>query len=134
MDGNFVISTQIFPKVTSDHHPITLKVEKEEDLGPIPFRFSPLWIEREGFLYIVFQAWTQYVEGSPSFVWEQKLKKTKYALKNWIKKPQNTPTSSRREKVIELAEIQFEVEECDITKTQLALEQSTQFNTLQSFR
>ena len=50
------------------------------------------------------------------------------------KTPQNTPTSSRQEKVIELAEIQFVMEECDITKTQLAFEQSAQINTLQSFR
>ena len=57
MDGNFVISTKIFPKVTTNHHPITLKLEKEEDLDPIPFCFSPLWIERDGFLDIVYQAW-----------------------------------------------------------------------------
>ena len=50
--------------------------EKEEDLGPISFCFSPLWIERDGFWEIVAQAWAQYVEGSPSFVWEQKLKNT----------------------------------------------------------
>ena len=72
--------------------------------------------------------------GSPSFVWEKKLKKTKYALKNWIKQPQKTPTRNRQEFFFELAEFQFEMEECDISKAHLALEKSTQFDTLQSFR
>eukprot|EP00253_Pinus_taeda_P013604 PITA_13604 len=45
-----IIITKILPKLTSDHKPIQLLLEEEEDLGPIPFRFSPLWIEREGFL------------------------------------------------------------------------------------
>ena len=86
MDGKFIISTKFFPKLTSDHHPISLMFKEEEDLGPISFHFSPLWIERDEFWETMTQSWTQYVEGSPSFVWEQKLKSTKYALKNWAKK------------------------------------------------
>ena len=89
---------------------------------------------RDGFWETVSQAWTQYVEGSPSFVWEHKLKKNKYTLKIWVKKPFKTPTSSRQEKVIELTDIQLGMEECEITKSQLALEQSAQINTFQSFR
>ena len=49
MDGKFIISTKILPKLTSDHHPISLMFEEEEDIGTIMFRFSPLWIERDGF-------------------------------------------------------------------------------------
>ena len=45
MDGNFIISLKKFPKLTSYHHPISLLFEKEYDLGPIPFRFIPLWID-----------------------------------------------------------------------------------------
>ena len=37
-----LISTTILPKLTSDHKPILLTLEDEENLGPIPFRFSPL--------------------------------------------------------------------------------------------
>ena len=70
MDGKFIISSKILPKLYYDHHPISLKFEREEDLGPIPFHFSPIWIERDGFLEIVAQAWDQYIEGSPSFIWE----------------------------------------------------------------
>jgi hypothetical protein len=44
-----LISTAILPKLTSDHKPILLSLEDEEILGPIPFRFSPLWKEKSGF-------------------------------------------------------------------------------------
>ena len=56
MDENFIITYKILTKLSSDHHPISLNFEKEEDLGPIPFRFSPLWIECDGFWDIVNQA------------------------------------------------------------------------------
>ena len=57
LDGKVLISTQIFPNLTSDHHLISLLLEEEENLGPIPFRFSPLWIERDGFWETMSQAW-----------------------------------------------------------------------------
>ena len=133
MDGN-VITSKILPKFNFDHHPISLSLEKEEDLGPIPFHFSPLWIERVGFLDIVHLAWSHYVVGSPNFIWEKKLNNTKIALKNWIKQPQKTPSSNRIEKVSKLAEFQFEMEENDITISQLACERSAQLISFQAFR
>jgi len=68
-------------------------LNEEEDLGPLPFRFSPLWAERDGFFETVQIAWQKEVTRSPSFVWEQKLKNAKYALKEWIKKALKTITS-----------------------------------------
>ena len=53
IDGQFLISTKILPKLSSDHHPISLLFEKEKERGPIMFKFSPLWIERDGFMDIV---------------------------------------------------------------------------------
>ena len=37
MDGNLLISSKILPKLTSDHHPISLLFEEEEYFGLIPF-------------------------------------------------------------------------------------------------
>ena len=68
LDGNQLTYSKILPKLSSDHHPIALVFEKEEQLGPIPFRFCPLWIEHDGFLDTVKQAWTHSVHGSPSYV------------------------------------------------------------------
>lgn len=53
MEGKHLISSKILPKITFDRNPVILLIEKEEDLGPIPFRFNPLWVSREGFMEIV---------------------------------------------------------------------------------
>ena len=52
MDGK-IISSKILPKLTLDHHPISPSFDFEENLGPIPFIFNPIWIERAGFMDIV---------------------------------------------------------------------------------
>ena len=83
---NFLIYSKILPKTSSDHHPISLLVKEEEDYRPIPFHFSPLWIERDGFLDIVNEFWSQYGDGSPSFVWEKKFKKNRVCFESMDKK------------------------------------------------
>ena len=75
LDENLLISSKKFPKISSDHHHITLQMNEEEDYGPILFRFSPLWIERDGYWGTVCDVWSQYVDGSPNYVREEKLKK-----------------------------------------------------------
>ena len=37
-----IASSKILPHCTSNHKPILLELSLEHDLGPIPFRFSPL--------------------------------------------------------------------------------------------
>jgi len=44
-------------------------------------------------------AWATTVTGSPHFVWEQKLKITKTALKEWSKRPESNPNTQRKELV-----------------------------------
>eukprot|EP00253_Pinus_taeda_P020488 PITA_20488 len=110
-----IIITKILPKLTSDHKPIQLLLEDEEDLGPIPFRFSPLWFEKEGFMETVKAAWAKPFSGSFSYIWEQKLKATKLALKEWIKKPDPTPTNQRKEAVQMLHSLQTNMENSNIT-------------------
>ena len=83
---------------------------------------------------IVNEVWSQYMDGYPSFVWEQKFKRTKYALKAWIKKPLTTPTGSRKESVTELAKIQFSLEKADISHSFLTMEKLAQAKSYQSFR
>ena len=62
-----------------------LQIEEEEDLGLIPFRFGPLWIDQDGFMNVVTKAWELPVVGSLNFVWERKLKNTEVALNTWAK-------------------------------------------------
>ena len=108
-------------------------MKAEEDYGPIPFWFSPLWYERDGFMDTINNVWSQYIDGSPSYVWEQKLKRTKYALKAWIKKTLINPSSSRIESVKELAEIQYSLEKFDISHSLLKMEKLAQAKSYQSF-
>eukprot|EP00253_Pinus_taeda_P030505 PITA_30505 len=95
MDNRMVLS-KILPKLTSDNKPILLHIKEEEDLGPLSFRFIPLWAKREGFLDTVQTTWEIEISGSPSYVSKKKIKNTKKSLKEWIKKEVNTPTSQRK--------------------------------------
>jgi len=133
MDKKIII-TKILPKLTSYHKPIQLLLEEEEDLGPIPFRFSPQWNEREGFLDTVKEAWSKPINGSTSYVWEQKLKATKQALKDWIKKPTHTPTEQRKEAAHSLQTLQSDMEIKEITTEVLETETQAQRLVHQSFR
>ena len=133
-EGKYIVSSKILPKLTSDHHPISLIFEEAKELGLILFQFSPFWIARDGFWHIVSNSWSLYIEGSPSFIWEYKLKSTNIALKNWAKKLLNSPISSRQKHVQELYDIQLKMEDVEITKVQLSLEQSAQIKTFHSYR
>eukprot|EP00253_Pinus_taeda_P018178 PITA_18178 len=129
-----IITTKILSKLTSDHKPIQLLLEDEEDLGPIPFRFSPLWIEKVGFMETVKVAWAKSFSGSSSYIWEQKLKATKHALKEWIKKTDPTPTNQIKEAVQRLHSMQTKMENKDIIAELLDKEVKAQRSTYQSFR
>jgi hypothetical protein len=83
---------------------------------------------------IVKVAWDKSFYGSSSYVWEQKLKATKQALKDWIKKPAPTPTEQRREAVQSLQTLQTDMESKDITVELLEKEIKAQQSTYQSFR
>ena len=131
MDNRF---SKVLPKLTSDHKPILLRIKEEEDLGPLPFRFNPLWVEREGFLETVQTAWEKDVLGSPSYVWEQKINNTKKALKEWIKKVASSPTSYRKEATKQLEELQFGLEETAISTMDLDKEKYAQRKAYSSFR
>ena len=111
-----------------------LQIEDEEDLGPIPFLFSPLWKVQDGFMRTISTAWDIPVVGSPNYVWERKLKNTKAALKIWVKLSQKNPISERKESLEKLEEIQLEMEESEITPALLEKEQRAQFNSFRAFR
>lgn len=79
------ISSLIIPLGSSDYRPISLSFTKEENLGPIPFRFNPLWMEKSDLFPLVSRSWCQWVVGSPIHIWEQKLKRVEVAIKDWVK-------------------------------------------------
>eukprot|EP00253_Pinus_taeda_P022753 PITA_22753 len=129
-----IVSLRILPKLTSDYKPILLQLDEEENLGPILFHFNPLWIKQEGFMEVVDKAWSITVTGSPSYVWEKNKKSTKATLKEWVKTPPNTFTTHRKEIVQQLADLQWEMEDKDITTHELEKEQVAQLASFSSFR
>jgi exonuclease III len=103
---------EILPHSASDHKPIRLEFKSEHGKGPIPFRFNPSWIQDQDFLKIVSSTWTGKVIGSASYVWEEKLRRLKVALKSWARSRPD-PTSSRREaqKLLEIHQLELEHKE-----------------------
>eukprot|EP00253_Pinus_taeda_P035876 PITA_35876 len=90
-------TSKILSKYTSDHKPILLELSLDGNLGPIPFRFSSLWIHQEGFQEVVSEVWNRQVhEGSPFFMWEEKMRRLKRELKEWAKRLK-MPTTKRKE-------------------------------------
>lgn len=85
----------ILPFLDSDHYPRTLVLEAHCPLGPIPFKYSPLWNSNPVAKEIIQNTWRHHIEGSLGYIWEKKLKRIKYALKNWAK---NCYTKSEKEK------------------------------------
>ena len=79
-----------------DHKPILLELIVEKNLSPISFCFSQAWIKQDGFQDLVQSVWKNMVSGSPIFVWEERLRHHKVALKSWDK-TLNTPLNKRIE-------------------------------------
>eukprot|EP00253_Pinus_taeda_P036633 PITA_36633 len=114
-------TSKILPNYTFDHKPILLELSLDGNLGPIPFRFSSLWIHQEGFQEVVSEAWNQQVQGSPFFVWEEKMRTLKRELKEWAKRLK-TPTAKRKEMHDGLAGHQLTMENYDETQILLQKE------------
>jgi hypothetical protein len=79
------LESTILPHSVSDHKPITLSLTTDNNLGPIPFRFNPRWIQEKSYPALVTRIWNGTVIGSPFFVWEENLRRLKKALKSWAK-------------------------------------------------
>lgn len=69
----------------SDHKPVTLKLDKGSNFGPLPFRYNRMWEEQEDFRLMVKDQWLTEVRGSPHYVWESKIKILRSAIKQWAK-------------------------------------------------
>jgi exonuclease III len=122
---DLIFSSKILPHSVSDHKPILLELMQDRNLGPIPFRLSPAWIQYEGFHDLVAKVWNEKVYGSSFFVWEENLRKLKKVLKDWAK-TQKIPTIKRQEAQKNLEDHQLEMEGKEITQESLAKEDHLQ--------
>jgi ribonuclease HI/exonuclease III len=118
-------TSKILPHSVSDHKPICLEIKKDQVKGPIPFRFSPNWLKDIEFDDIVTKVWASTVQGSASYVWEEKIKRLKYALKSWAKLQPN-PAEARLTAQCHLEAHQLLMEQKEITPEILKKEDSLQ--------
>jgi hypothetical protein len=109
-------SSKILPNCVSNHKPILLDLFIDENLGPIPFRFSPLCVHQDGFSHLVSSSWSKRVTGNPSFIWEEKLGRLKIDLKNWAKL-HSSPVSCRKDVQATLENHQTLMESVPITES-----------------
>eukprot|EP00253_Pinus_taeda_P014894 PITA_14894 len=121
LTSGLMASSKILPNCTSDHKPISLKLSMDGFIGPIPFRFIPLWIQQDGFNEVVSEVWNQKILGSPFFVWEEKLRALKRRLKEWAK-ALKTPDAKKKESLENLAALQSSMEDFAITQSLLQKE------------
>jgi exonuclease III len=118
-------STKVLPHYISDHKPLALSLRPSAALGPIPFKFSPLWLEQGDFLNLVHHSWKDPVTGSPSYVWEEKLRRLKTTLKSWAK-TLVSPLAERKQAQETLEIHQQIMEETLITQAILSQEAENQ--------
>jgi len=74
------LSSSIIHLAYLNHHHISLFFAKEENLGPIPFIFNTLWMEKPYLFPLVSRTWSQWISSSPVHIWEQNLKFTKVVI------------------------------------------------------
>ena len=89
------VHASILPFAISDHYPTALSLESHHPLGQIPFKYSPLWNHISPAKILVQQTWRQHVEGSPSYIWESKLRNVRNAVKNWAKSEYKEPKAKK---------------------------------------
>eukprot|EP00253_Pinus_taeda_P032306 PITA_32306 len=112
----------VFSYSVSDHYPTTLVLETHCPLGPIPCKYSPLWSSFPSVEEIVKNTWSQHIKRSSGYIWENKLKMTKCALKEWEKNYYMEPEKDKTEIKNKLEKIHSITEERGLSQEYKALE------------
>eukprot|EP00253_Pinus_taeda_P033441 PITA_33441 len=107
--------TSILSTSASNHVPVSLMLESHRPLGPIPFKFSPLWTRNSPVRAIVEMVWRQHIEGSPSYIWETKIKNVRRALKDWAKDSYQEPEETKKKVKKALEEVQTQIEDHELS-------------------
>ena len=112
----FIHVLNLLASIAFDHCPISLSLFPIGNLGPLPFRFSTTWIKDDSFFDIVHQSWNVFIQGSPSFIWEQKHKSVKKGLKNWLATCDFNPRKEKVDHIKIIEGIQEKMEHGFITR------------------
>ena len=109
-----LLSTSLaLPSAVSDHKPLALILSPPANLGPIPFKFNPIWLHDVKIMELIQREWNTQHLGSPGYIWDSKLRTMKDALNKWVKEEFEEPNKQKINLQRELAALQYimEVEE-----------------------
>ncbi|KAL8542641.1 hypothetical protein ACS0TY_003502 [Phlomoides rotata] len=77
-------SATVLPRISSDHHPILLRLQDSSGQVVRPFRFQHMWTTYPSFTHMVSTSWAQHTTASSLIqLVTKKLKRLKATLKNW---------------------------------------------------
>eukprot|EP00253_Pinus_taeda_P031845 PITA_31845 len=117
----------VLPSSLSDHYPTTLVFEAHCPLGPTPFKYSPLWSSIPIIDQIVNLTYSQHIEWSLGYIWENKLKRTKSALKEWAKNHYKELEKDKIEIKSKLEKVHSMIEERGLSQEYKALKGDLSF-------
>ena len=122
-----IAASRIIPSTTSDHKPVLVYFGMAENYGPLPFRYNQRWGSNEEAQKEVESVRKKNISGSPTFIWETKIKATKVSLKDWAKNRYKEPHKEKEDIKNELKKIQEELESSDSTIEKQAREKEVQW-------
>jgi hypothetical protein len=79
-------------------------------------------METPDFFPLVSHVWSQWVDGSPVYIWEKKLKRTKHAIKDWVRNSPSSPRKKLRNVKSNLEELQRSMETKEINENSISQE------------
>jgi hypothetical protein len=82
-----------------------------------------MWILDPIFFYTVSNAWNCWIQGSPNYIWENKLKRVKTALKHWVKNTKEKDQEEKSRKIKEIDDNRLAMEEGPTTNSLILKEQ-----------
>ena len=73
-------------------------------------------MESEGVFNIIYNAWSCFIPGSLTYIWEQKLNRVKSALKQWATKHYQEPKNKNLELIKQMETLHEHMEKREVTK------------------
>eukprot|EP00253_Pinus_taeda_P022245 PITA_22245 len=125
MASNFqVIRSHIIHGTTSDHKAVFLSLDKETNLGPLPFKYNKSWDSHEEFCSLVQNQWAKEITGSPHYVWETKLKQLRTVIKQWAREMARSERKKKNDLLMEMERWHKEKEQAQHTTEDIEKEKS----------
>ena len=73
-------------------------------------------MESKGVSDIIYNAWSCFIPGSPAYIWEQKLKRVKFALKQWATMHYQEPKIRKLELIKQMETLHGHMEQIEVTQ------------------